>query len=330
MTEQEIQALIDSGDPDQIDKAIAFLDSQNTKEDVTAEPSSGKQPSTQQSANTEETDVNPASSTADVEAPKGIQSKNGEHVLPYAVLEQARQEAQEAKRQLSIAQQQAADATTNAEKVSALQQQMELMQAQLEKAGIKPAKLDDSLTFTDEELDALDEYGELGGVSKKAAKKVAQLEAQVQALLKQTQTIPAAPVAAPASTDPVSQAIAAVEGLDEVMRDPALAEKAIAIDDQLKTDPKWANQPLQNRFGEVMKRLTPVILQRDSTSKGKQAFDPDYVAPPMSLNGISTSQADASTGLEDMFKGLSEIEIQAKYMSLTPAQQAQVNEMLGW
>lgn len=330
MTEEELQILLNSGDPADIDKALAFMD--ENKEDVTAASSSGK-PSTQQSAKAEETDVETGSSTADVDAQKGVQSKNGEHVLPYAVLEQARHDAQEAKRQLQLAQQQVADANTKAEHAEALQRQIALLEQQMEKAGLKPVKMDEALTLTDEELEALDEYGDVGAVSKKAARKVVALEAQVQELLKLTKQLPAqpsAPVAASAAEESVYQAIAAVDGLDEVMRNPTLSTKAIAIDDKLQADPKWANKPMVERFGEVMRQLAPTLLKHDSAKQGKRAFDPDRVDPPLSINGIANSQADTSEGLENIFNGMSEAEIQAKYLSLSSAEQAKVNQLLGW
>lgn len=76
--------------------------------------------------------------------------------------------------------------------------------------------------------------------------------------------------------------------------------------------------------------MTPVILKQDTDKAAGKPFDPDHVAPPHSLSGISNHINDTSDGLESIFNGLSEEQVQAKYMTLSPAQQEQVNRMLGW
>lgn len=329
MTEQELQALLESGNSADIDKALAYLDEH--KEDVDAEPSSGKSGKQHDASTTQQNDVPTDSSTAGEDAIKGVQSKNGQHVLPYEVLEQARHEAQEAKRAAALLQEQLAQAQSKAESAESLQRTAQLLTEQLQKAGIKPAQLDADLTLTEEDLEALDEYGEVGQVSRKTAMKLRHLEGVIAQLQQQAKAITT--VAAPESTqtpEAVANAIAAVDGLQEVMGHPTLSKQAIQLDDQLKGDPKWANAPLESRFTEVMRRLTPSIMKEGAAKSKAKEFDPDRFDPPMSLNGISNQSNATDAGLESMFNGLSEAEVQAKFLELSPAEQERAMRLLGW
>lgn len=332
MNETELQALLDSGNPDDIDKALKYLE--ENKEDVTAEPSSGDQ-GAEQTAADKGTDVITASSAAEEAAPKGITSKNGEHVLPYEVLEKERREKQEMQRQLDELKRQSQDSQNMADQVAAMNKKVELLQGQLTKHGIKPAELAEELQITEDELELLTEYGEVGEVSAKLARKYAALEKQLQSLTGQMHT---APAQAPAPTDDnadvhgdVHKAIAATEGLPEVMADPKLRAQAVALDEKLQADPAFANKPLTARFAEVMKRLAPQIIgAKGPRGNDKQNADMDEFAPPHSLNGIVGATDDVNAPLSQRLSGLPEEQIQHQLSRMTEAEQKQLMAEIGW
>lgn len=333
MDEAELQALLDSGNPEDIDKALKHL--AEIKEDVTAEPSSGKQ-GAEQTAAVEGTDVSTVSSTANNAAPKGVASKNGDHVLPYEVLEQERREKAELKRQLEESDRRYQASQTMAQQVEATNQKVELLTNQLTKLGIKPAQLAEELQLTEAELEGLEDYDQLGEVSAKVARKVMALEAQLTKLTNLQQTAaPKAAAAEPAAeanaalTD-VHAAIDATEGMRAVMSDPVLTKQAVALDEKLKAMPEFADKPLTARFAEVMKRMAPVILQQQGKS-GKQAdVDFDDVKPPHSLNGIAGATADVNATLTQQLEGLTEEQIQHRISQMTDAQLKQLHAETGW
>lgn len=324
MTEEELQALLDSGNADDIDKALAYLaeNQDNVEEDT---ESLRGEPGKQKRAEAEGTDVVTGSSPAEEEAIKGVSSKNGEHVLPYSVLESERQRNAQLQQELAERDRELQEARNQREQAEATQRKIELLQQQLEKNGIKPAQLAEELQLTEEELANLeDDYGDMGSVGAKTARKLIHLEQTVSKLLTQAETVKAKPAEQPDDLVAETQAaIAATDGLSDVMRDPVLSKKAIAIDDELKALPQFANKPLKDRFAEVMRRLTPVILNQGG-KKTKQDVDLDDNAPPLSLNGIPGATADVNASLASQFEGLSDAEIQHRLLQLTESQQLQV------
>lgn len=331
MNQEELQALLNSGDPADIDRALQYLD--ENKQDVDDEPDSsgGDQGAAAKLALTTETDVNAAPSATEEKA-KGIASKNGEHVLPYEVLERERQEKAELKRQLDEHERRAAEADNAKQQAVAMQNKVALFQAQLEKAGIKPAQLAEEMTLTEEELAAMEDFGEVGEVAGKTARKVMFLQNQLEQLAKQFQAQPAAAVKqAPAAGGEaevlasIRAAIAETEGLSDVMDNPALRDKAVAIDEELQASAAFKDKSHKERFAEVMKRMAPVILkQEQGTKPGKKAADKDELDPPMSLSGIAGATADVTAPLSKQLEGLSEAQIQLRMNSMSDAQRDQL------
>lgn len=135
MTEEELQALLESGNPDDIDKAITYLN--ENKQDVEDTDSSGGDAGKTKKAETEEKDVVTDSSAADDAAAKGISSKNGEHVLPFSVLEAERQKSAKLQQELDARERELQEARTAREQAEATQRKIDLLQQQLTKHGIK-------------------------------------------------------------------------------------------------------------------------------------------------------------------------------------------------
>lgn len=330
MDDAELQALLNSGDPEEIDKALKYLD--ENKEDVSAEPSSGNQ-GTEQDAADKGNDVNAGSSPTDNAAPKGIASKNGEHVLPYDVLDRERRENQELKRQLEESDRQLRESRTLSDQATAINQKVELLQNQLTKHGIKPAQLAEELQLTEEDLEGLEDYDNLGEVSAKTARKLMALEKQFAKLTEQYQTAPAQATNTNdadnnAITD-INAAIDATDGMREVMSNPNYRDKAVAIDEQLKAMPQFAGKTLEQRFSEVMKRMAPVILKGSDKRGNKEDDDFDDIKPPHSLNGIAGATPDVNAPISQQLAGLNDDEIQHRLMQMTDAQRNQVMQELG-
>lgn len=329
MNEEELQALLNSGNPADIDKALAHFEENKKDVDGDTDSSSGDQGG-EDGAETTDKDVETGSSPTEENA-QGIASKNGAHVLPYSVLEAERQTNAELKRQIQEMTQREQEANTVGQQAEAMQQKMALMQEQLEANGIKPAQLAEELQLTEEELAGLGEYGEIGEVGAKTARKVMLMEKTIAALSQQLQKSAAEPVKAE-KADPdqeIYDAIDATDGMADVMKDPELAKKAIAIDEQLKGMAKFQNLPLTERFAEVMKRLTPEILNGGKGRGNKQQDLDDDLAPPMSLNGIPGATADVNAPAYAQFEGKSEAEVQHLLMQMSPAQQEKVMRELG-
>lgn len=328
MTDEELQKLLESGNPADIDTALAYLE-QNKQDVVNAAPSGGK-PGEQEKAGTEAKDVEQGSSPADDAAAKGISSKNGEHVLPFSVLEAERQKSARLQQELEERDRELQEARTSREQAEATQRKIDLLQQQLTKHGIKPAQLAEELQLTEDELANLeDEFGEVGTVSAKTARKLLHMEQVIHKLESQVAQTTAKPAPQPVDDDAQAtlDAIQATDGLPEVMKDPVLSKKAIAIDDELKAKPEFKDKPLTERFAEVMKRLAPAILAQ---SKGKDKDDAnlDDIEPPNSLNGIPGATADVNATLAAQFANLSEEEIQHRMLQLSEAQQQQLMKEL--
>lgn len=250
------------------------------------------------------------------------------------MLEQERREKAELKRQLEERDRQYQESQSVAEKVEAMNQKVALLTGQLQKHGIKPAQLAEELQLTEEELECLEDFDQLGEVSAKVARKLMALEAQVTKLTTQQNTVPAQ--SAPADADDaavisdINAAIDATEGMRAVMSDPVLSKQAVLIDEELKANAAFANKPLTERFAAVMKRMAPVILQQQGKGAKQNDVDLDNVDPPHSLNGIAGATADVNAPLSEQLQGLTEDQLQHRINQMTDAQRAQLMNELGW
>lgn len=272
---------------------------------------------------TKQTDVDPAPSAGEVAAgneqaaatqveeqagapEKVVMAKNGQHTIPYEVLEQARNEAKQLREQLTQAQQAKAE--------------RDKLQALLEQNGIDPSVDPDDIS--QEELEQLtQDYPDLGKSIATIARKLQKLEPQ------------AAPQQAQPVANPVQVALQAVPDLAAWRDgDQDRFDMALTIDDKLQADPLWSNKPLAERFAEVARRT-------------KLAFGDDVEAPPVKAPGkaaekpadfISSSpsalgqphQAPA-TGIE-RYGAMSQAELVGEFGAMSDAQIEALLEQSGF
>lgn len=225
----------------------------------------------------------------------GVASKDGKHVLPYAALKGAREEAK-AERDARLA----AEA-----KAAALEQQI----ADL-KAGKRPeAEADDGLD--DEALQDL-------AIDFPAIAKLANSVKTMRETIKNLTT--AAPAkqeqSAEPSDDPVQDAIDAVPTLAAWQYgDHEKFNRAVQHDAVLKTSPKWRDKPLAERFAEATRRAAeefdePVdeqpVTQQTNKPAAQQAKPTTPKAPvrrpPSTLSdfkgGAGNTKTDDIRGLD--------------------------------
>lgn len=262
---------------------------------------------------TKQTDVEPAPSAGEVAAgneqaaanqveeqanapEKVVMAKNGQHTIPYEVLEQARNETKQLREQLAQAQQ--------------AQVERDKLQALLEKSGIDPSVDPDDIS--QEELEQLaQDYPDLGKSIAAIARKLQKLEPQ------------AAPQQVQPVANPVQAALQAVPDLAAWRDgDQDRFDMALTIDDKLQADPAWSNKPLAERFAEVARRTKLAfgdeVEAPPAKAPGKAAEKPaDHIPPSPSELG-QTHHAPA-TGIE-RYGAMSQADLIGEMGSMTEAQ----------
>ena len=167
--------------------------------------------------------------------PNGILSKDGKHVIPYAVLEAERNN----KRRLDEAHQQAIREAADAKR------QLEVLTRQINNAGLTPAKLPENSEIPAETMQNLREtFPEIANAIDLMSQKVEYLQRNA--------------VQTPVVNDSVNPVIAAMNAVPELKEwqanDPDRFVLAGDIDDLLNKDPAWKDKPLTERFTEVARR----------------------------------------------------------------------------
>lgn len=330
MDEQQLEAMLNSGDPELIEQAIALYE--GSQDVVDASSSAGKPGNDNATAAVADVDLADAGSNTD---PVGVASKNNQHIIPFEVLEQERQQNALLRQQLEERDRQIAEANNLAAGYQATTEKLQLLQAQLEKNGITPAELPHEMQLTAEELEGLGEYGDIGDVARKLGHKLMATTALVEKLQQQLASPAAAkqPEEAPAETPAsiVQKAIDQVEGLRAVMADPVLSPKAVQLDQQLQNDAAWANKPMAERFAEVMRRMAPTVIANERNRKDPNHKETaDDLAPPYSLSGIPGATSDVIVPLAQQFEGMTEAQVQERMNSLSDADQQRLLASLGF
>ncbi|WP_323063542.1 hypothetical protein [Aeromonas jandaei] len=262
---------------------------------------------------TKQTDVEPAPSAgevaagneqaaaAQVEEPAGapekvVMAKNGQHTIPYEVLEQARNETKQLREQLAQAQQAKAE--------------RDKLQALLEKNGIDPSVDPDDIS--QEELEQLaQDYPDLGKPIAAIARKLQKLEPQ------------AAPQQAQPSTNPARDAMQTIPDLVAWRDgDQDRFEMALTIDDKLQADPAWSNKPLVERFAEVARRTKLAfgdeVEAPPAKAPSKEAEKPaDFI--PSSPSALGQTHQAPATGVE-RYGSMSQTELVGEFGAMTDAQ----------
>ncbi|HFT7661007.1 TPA: hypothetical protein ACGR4R_001406 [Aeromonas veronii] len=262
---------------------------------------------------TKQTDVEPAPSAGEVAAgneqaaanqveeqasapEKVVMAKNGQHTIPYEVLEQARNETKQLREQLAQAQQ--------------AQVERDKLQALLEKNGIDPSVDPDDIS--QEELEQLaQDYPDLGKSIAAIARKLQKLEPQ------------AAPQQVQPVANPVQAALQAVPDLAAWRDgDQDRFEMALTIDDKLQADPAWSNKPLAERFAEVARRTKLAfgdeVEAPPAKAPGKAAEKPaDHI--PSSPSELGQTHHAPATGVE-RYGAMSQADLIGEMGNMTEAQ----------
>lgn len=262
---------------------------------------------------TKQTDVEPAPSAGEVAAgneqaaanqveeqasapEKVVMAKNGQHTIPYEVLEQARNETKQLREQLAQAQQ--------------AQVERDKLQALLEKNGIDPSVDPDDIS--QEELEQLaQDYPDLGKSIAAIARKLQKLEPQ------------AAPQQVQPVANPVQAALQAVPDLAAWRDgDQDRFDMALTIDDKLQADPAWSNKPLAERFAEVARRTKLAfgdeVEAPPAKAPGKAAEKPaDHI--PSSPSELGQTHHAPATGVE-RYGAMSQADLIGEMGSMTEAQ----------
>ncbi|WP_421202702.1 hypothetical protein [Aeromonas sp. 602658] len=272
---------------------------------------------------TKQTDVEPAPSAGEVAAgneqaaanqveeqasapEKVVMAKNGQHTIPYEVLEQARNETKQLREQLAQAQQ--------------AQAERDKLQALLEKNGIDPSVDPDDIS--QEELEQLaQDYPDLGKPIAAIARKLQKLEPQ------------AAPQQVQPVANPVQAALQAVPDLTAWRDgDQDRFDMALTIDDKLQADPAWSNKPLAERFAEVARRTKLAfgdeVEAPPAKAPGKAAEKPaDHI--PSSPSELGQTHHAPATGVE-RYGSMSQTELVGELGAMSDAQIEALLEQSGF
>lgn len=272
---------------------------------------------------TKQTDVEPAPSAGEVAAgneqaaanqveeqanapEKVILAKNGQHTIPYEVLEQSRNEAKQLREQLAQSQQ--------------AQAERDKLQALLEKNGIDPSVDPDSISK--EELEQLaQDYPDIGKALMAVASKLDKLEPQ------------AAPQQVQPVANPVQAALQAVPDLAAWRDgDQDRFDMALTIDDKLQADPAWSNKPLAERFAEVARRTKLAfgdeVEAPPAKAPGKAAEKPaDHI--PSSPSELGQTHHAPATGVE-RYGAMSQTELVGELGAMSDAQIEALLEQSGF
>lgn len=262
---------------------------------------------------TKQTDVEPAPSAGEVAAgneqaaanqveeqanapEKVVMAKNGQHTIPYEVLEQARNETKQLREQLAQAQQ--------------AQAERDKLQALLEKNGIDPSVDPDDIS--QEELEQLaQDYPDLGKSIAAIARKLQKLEPQ------------AAPQQAQPTANPARDAMQTIPDLVAWRDgDQDRFEMALTIDDKLRVDPAWSDKSLEARFAEVARRTKLAfgdeVAPPPAKAPSKDADKPaDFI--PSSPSALGQTHQAPATGVE-RYGSMSQTELVGELGAMTDAQ----------
>ncbi|GJC03763.1 hypothetical protein KAM385_07920 [Aeromonas hydrophila] len=232
------------------------------------------------------------------EPEKVILAKNGQHTIPYEVLEQVRNEAKQLREQLALSQQ--------------AQAERDKLQALMEKHGINPDVDPDDIS--QEELDQLaQEYPDLGKSIAAIARKLQKLEPQ------------AAPQQVQPTLTPVQAALQAVPDLVSWReKDHDRFDFAIIVDEKLQADPAWQAKSLDERFAEAARRTKLAFGDVVDTAPphakapSKEAEKPtDHI--PSSPSAMGQTHHAPATGVE-RYSAMSQTELVGEFGSMTDAQ----------
>ena len=242
----DVDAILDSGNLDDIDALLDAVSASDNESDAVAKfnerGDTGREPADKPSQDdlaepaaapaAAAPKEAPAPAVAEPEAPPVVKAKDGKHEIPFSVLEKERRQTAELTTQLND------QARENA-----------LLKAQLAQHDIAPKQLPEQVTFSEERLARLEEYGEIGEVTAVLAQQIAQLRA-----LEKPVVLPEEP-ANPVDSNP---------DLLRWSSNDTHWKVAEGIDETLQSEPEWVGKSLAERIPEIVLR-TKLALREPST-----------------------------------------------------------------
>jgi len=255
-------------------------------------------------------------------APEVIKTANGKHDIPIRVLNDTRKELSESKAQINELQKQLDEKNALFEK--------------LEKSGINPNDVQDPGELTDEQLESLGEYEELGEILKAGYLQTQELKKSIETLAaKETQTsTPNNSVDSIVDADPDLSAWVK-EGGEKW-------ESALSIDSILQKDPDFQSVSIADRFAEVVRRTkamygeaipekvvekkteTPEQVKAKADAIIKQKLEEADAQVPNSLTNTGSPSTAAEKTLEQQAADLDGAELIDFMEKLTEPQRAQL------
>lgn len=256
-TEDELNAILESDDPDKIE---ALLNGEKQKAPAADESAADEGDELEAESDKSEAEKNQGDKSATpgaegTETPTEepyIESKSGGNKIPYGVLDATRKERNELRKQLDEANQQ----------LSQFKNSHTKMASALEQQGIDLAALERGETLDAEQLAELERLDPT--VAKLARFSMANFERMTQ-LSQQLEELKSAPVITP-------EALAFRSNTDLVtwkQSDPERWEMALQYDDLVKQDPAFKNATPEKRFAEVVARTKQLF-----GDSAKPAIDP--------------------------------------------------------
>ncbi len=341
-TEAEIEEIMASDDPEAIE---AMLEGRRPEsDDSSADPESGgdqsddepdgepaQEPEEAESDNADDKDGADTSgadddaepeekATDDPEDQPYVESKNGEHKIPYAVLESARRREQQARQELQEAK----------DKLQQLEGSSSKMASVLKQQGIDLDSMEDGDMLTEEQL------ADIADADPTIAKAIGMLQSRLQATTEQLQSLQTQEV-----VDPIELAIRENTDLNTWRRsDPDRWATAVDYDDLLRQDPAFKDKPMEERFAEAVLRTKKLFgdpVDADDpgpsqkTNSGKSAAErarekvdaASKQSTPKSLTDVGRSPGTEKP-LVEQIKEMDESELEARFSKMSQDQIDQV------
>lgn len=255
-----------------------------------------------------------------VQKPKGVQAKDGDHIIPYSVLERERDRAARAE-----------------STAKALSDQLEALQA-----GKQPVAAATQGKLTEEDLAQMDV--DLPGVAKVIRAQIAAIDSltgTIQSLQQENEIAQNNRQAAAQD-----QTEAAIQGNPDILAwreqasrkdnpDPLMWNRAADLDAVLRSDPAWQDKPIAERFAKVAESIRsiygappapvvdPIPPKKEPQADLKQVADAKLqaapAAVPTTLSDIPGGAPPAQNDLESL-DNASSVAIGQKFLSMSTDQ----------
>lgn len=296
----ELEAILDAGNPEQIDDILSKMDAGMSEEEAIASIESGDtggeqapadptpdQDAPAQEAKVQEPVVEPEPEPTPVTEPDAgaaaaekeatpqeekesvVLTKDGKHEIPYSVLEEQRREA--------------AAARSQAEELA---RKNALLEAQLADADIKPKDLPENVRFTPEQLKDFESYGEIG----EAVAVLAQQNDFLQQRLEQANLAPnPAGVDDAGAVQPDTNPLAANPDTMRWAESDTHWNVVESVNNSLEIDPAWREKTLAERVPEIVRRTKLALGEAaDKTidDAAAQALEGSERTAPNSLTDV--------------------------------------------